>query len=29
MLVDGFGGVVLTIGDERAWERAAPFARTS
>ena len=25
MLVDGFGGVVLTIGDERAWERANPF----
>ena len=26
MLVDGFGGVVLTIGDDRAWERASPFA---
>ena len=25
MLVDGFGGVVLTIGDDRAWERASPF----
>ena len=25
MLVDGFGGVVLTIGDERAWGRANPF----
>src|SRR6185436_3388268 len=26
MLVDGFGGVVLTIGDDRAWERTSPFA---
>jgi transcription-repair coupling factor (superfamily II helicase) len=28
LLVDGFGGLVLTIGDERAWERARPFAET-
>lgn len=26
LLVDGFGGLVLTIGDERAWDKAQPFA---